>query len=102
MPNLMLIAIIAGAVYALRLAGMYTAQLAIPPLLERALGFAPLAIIAALVTSSLSGQGTDDPLRYLAAAGAALIAWATRRLWACILGGFALYWLMTLVWATIR
>jgi branched-subunit amino acid transport protein len=43
-----------------------------------------VAMIYALVATLLTGQG------------AAVIAARTRRLWACILGGMALYWLLRL------
>jgi branched-subunit amino acid transport protein len=53
-------------------------------------------MISALVATLLTGQVAADPIRLVAAGGAAVIAARTRRLWACILGGMALYWLLRL------
>jgi branched-subunit amino acid transport protein len=55
-----------------------------------------VAMISALVATLLTGQVAADPIRLVAAGGAAVIAARTRRLWACILGGMALYWLLRL------
>ena len=83
-----------AGVYALRLAGLVSRDLAVPPAWERALGFVPVALLSALVVSSLSGQADDGATRLVAALGAALVARRTGRMWACILSGMVLYWLL--------
>lgn len=98
MSNLLIIALMAGIVFSLRYFGMFTARLDIPDRWERALRFAPIAVLGALVASTLSGQASGEPARYIAAAGAGIIAYTTRRLWACILGGFLLYWGIAIIW----
>jgi len=49
-----------------------------------------------LVVATLSGRGYD-PTTWVAVAGAGLVGWATRRMWACILSGMAIYWLLRLI-----
>ena len=85
-----------AGVYALRLAGMALPDLAVPLAWERALGFLPVALLTALVVASLAGPTGGGPARLLAAGGAALVARRTGRMWACILSGMALYWLLRL------
>jgi branched-subunit amino acid transport protein len=80
-------------VYAIRLAGFMLADLPLPVTLERALHFVPLAMLAALCIATFPGHVRDTPTRLAAAGGAALVAYASKRTWACILSGMALYWL---------
>lgn len=69
----------------------------VPPRLERALGFVPAAVLAALVVPSLlvqdgqlaAGPGNDQ---LLAGAAAALAAWASENVFATILVGMAVFW----------
>lgn len=84
-------------VYALRLAGLAMPNVAITPDWERALRFVPVALLTSLVVMSLSSQSDGSPVRALAAAGAALIAYRTGKMWACILSGMTLYWLLSLI-----
>jgi len=97
MGTLGLILGMALAVYTLRLAGFLLAEKSIPPSVERALGFVPIATLTALVVTSLAGRSDEAPVRLVAVAGAGIIAWRTGRAWACILVGMALYWLLRLV-----
>lgn len=97
MTTVWLILAMAAAVFALRLTGFLLADVAIPPAWERALGFLPVAVLTALVVSSLDGGGENGAARLIAAAGAGVIAYLSRRMWACILGGLAVYWLLRLV-----
>ncbi|MDP9371293.1 MAG: AzlD domain-containing protein [Chloroflexota bacterium] len=83
-----------AGVYALRLAGLVLRDVTVPPAWERALGFVPVALLTALVVSSLAGRADDGVARLLAAVGAGLVARRTGRMWACILSGMALYWLL--------
>lgn len=86
-----------AGVFALRLSGLALREVAIPRAWERALGFVPVALLTALVVSSLAGPGAGGIDRLAAAAGAALVAHRTGRMWVCILSGMALYWLLRLV-----
>lgn len=86
-----------AGLYAMRLAGMALRDVAVPPAMERALGFVPVAVLTALIVSSLGVRTDGGAIRVVAAVGAAFIAYRTRRMWACILGGMALYWLLRLV-----
>lgn len=97
MTALWLVLAMAAAVYALRVSGFLLAGATIPPGWERALGFLPVAVLTALVVSTLSGPAEGGAARLAAAGGAALIQRLTGRMWACILGGLALYWLLRLV-----
>lgn len=81
-------------ILALRLGGFLLADLPLPARLERALGFMPLAMLTALCVTTLPGHAGDNPARFVAAAGAALIARLTGRVWACIVGGMVCYWLI--------
>jgi len=86
----------AAGVYALRLAGLAVPRVAMPSLWERALEFVPVALLSALVVSLLSRPADGIATRLVAAAGAALIARRTGRMWACIVSGMAFYWLLRL------
>ena len=91
-------AILAMAVgmYALRITGFLLADTAVPPAWERALTFVPVATLTALVVTSLAGRTDEGPVRLIAAAGAGFVARRTGRMWACIVSGLALYWLLRL------
>lgn len=83
-------------VYALRLSGLVPRDVSLPPAWERALGFVPVAVLTALVTSALIGPSGGGATGVVAATGAALVARATGRIWACILSGMVLYGLLRL------
>ena len=85
-----------AGVYALRLTGLVLRDVALPAVWERALRFVPVALLTGLVVVGLHGQVTAEPIRLIAVAGAAYAAYRTRKMWACILVGMAVYWL--LVW----
>ncbi len=86
-----------AAVYALRLSGLLLPTLSLRPSVGRAFRFLPIALLAALVSTGLSTQVAAEPTRLVAAAGAAAIAWRTRQMWACILGGLAIYGVLRLL-----
>ena len=96
MSNLWSIVAMAAGVYALRLGGLLLPQRAVPPGVQQALRFLPVALLGALVVATLSGRGYD-PTTWVAVAGAGLVGWATRQMWACILSGMAIYWLLRLI-----
>lgn len=87
----------AAGVYALRLAGLALRDLALPPGWERALRLLPVALLTALIVLNLTGQAEGSTSRLAAAAGAGLVAYRTGRMWACILSGMVLYWLLRLI-----
>jgi branched-subunit amino acid transport protein len=81
-------------VYALRLAGLIFRDIALPAAWERALRFVPVALLTGLVVVGLNGQVTVEPFRLIAVAGAAYAAYRTKKMWACILAGMVVYWLL--------
>ena len=89
----MILAMGAG-VYALRLAGLVLANREMPSAWDRALGFAPVALLTALVVASLRVQANEDPSRLIAAVAGGLIAHLTRQMWACIVAGMLVHWLL--------
>ena len=89
MSPLELIVSLAAGIFGLRLAGLALAGATLPPTVERALGFVPVATLTALVVSSLAGRLDEGPSRLVAAAVAALAARRTGRAWVCILVGVA-------------
>ena len=83
-----------AGVYTLRLIGLILRDVALPAVWERALRFVPVALLTGLVVVGLNTQVTAEPWRLLAVAAAALVAYRTGKMWACILGGMAVYWLL--------
>ena len=83
-----------AGVYALRLLGLALRDVALPPVWERALRFVPVALLTGLVVVSLTGQVSAEPIRLVAVAGAAYVAYRTGKMWACILAGMVVYWLL--------
>jgi len=84
----------AAGVYAIRLGGFFLADTALPPEMERALAFVPIAMLAALCASTLLTGGDNLPIRLLAASGGGLVVRLTNKGWACIASGMVLYWLL--------
>jgi branched chain amino acid efflux pump len=88
-----------GTVYALRAGGLLAGSrdLALPAQVQRGLRHVPLAVLTALVVSSLSAGPADLlPARLLASGVASLVIWRTRRMWLCIVVGLAFYNLLRL------
>ena len=84
--------------YALRLGGMVLRDVTVPPAWERALRFVPVALLTALVLVSILGRtGDERTFRLIGALGGALLAWRTKKMWACILAGMAVYWALRVV-----
>ena len=96
MTTIWLILLMGAGVYALRLAGLVLRDVSVPPAWERAFAFVPVALLTALVVSSLAGAPEGGGARLVAAAGAALVARWTGQMWACILSGMVIYWLVSL------
>jgi branched-subunit amino acid transport protein len=97
MSYLGLIALLAVSMFTLRFAGLMADRITFHSGLDQALRFAPVAVLSALTATALASQGLSDPLRLLAAAGAAILVFWTRRMWVCITGGFVIYWVLRLL-----
>ncbi len=95
MSTVWLILLMGGAVYGLRLAGLVLRDVSMPPTWERAFGFVPVALLTALVVASLAGAPEGGAARLVAAAGAAAVARWTGQMWACIVSGMAIFWLVS-------
>jgi branched-subunit amino acid transport protein len=76
-----------------RLAGL-TLRSDLPPFGLRFLRFVPIAVFAALVTSSLEGDRGEGEIRLLALVLAAVVAARTRQLWLAIAVGMGAFWLL--------
>jgi branched-subunit amino acid transport protein len=83
-----------AGVYALRFVGLALRDVALPEVWERALRFVPVALLTGLVVVGLTGQVSAEPFRLVAVGVAALVAYRTGKMWACILSGMAVYWLL--------
>lgn len=90
-----LILAVAIASYATRIAGFTLNRKAIPRRLDRMLTYVPIAAFAALIVPSLSGEDSGlDAIRIAAAALAAVAVLLTRQLWAALLAGMVIYWVL--------
>lgn len=97
MNKLVLVAIVALATYATRVAGLTLGQRSIPPLLDRFLTYIPVAVFAALITPNL-GIGTHQVApRLIGVIAAALVVLRVKALWAGLVAGMAVYWLARLL-----
>jgi branched-subunit amino acid transport protein len=83
-----------AGVYGLRLVGLALRDVALPPVWERALRFVPVALLTGLVVVGLTTQVSAEPIRLAAVAVAAYVAHRTGKMWACILSGMLVYWLL--------
>lgn len=97
MNALWLILGIGAGVYAMRLSGLVLPDIALPPQWEQALHFVPVALLSALVTLSLTDPAGGDTSRILAALGAGLVVYRTRKMWTCIVSGMALFWALRFI-----
>ena len=79
-----------------RLIGLWM-RAPLPPFWMRFLRFVPVSVFAALVAPNLAGDRGEGPVRYLAAAIAALVAWKSKQLWAAILSGMVVFWVLRLL-----
>lgn len=81
-----------AGVYAIRLGGFLLGDVALPPGIELALSFVPVAMLAALCATTLAAGAGDLPIRLVAALGGGIVAHRTGKGWACILVGMLIYW----------
>jgi branched-subunit amino acid transport protein len=87
----------AAALYLLRLSGFLLADVAVPEGWTHALTFVPVATLTALIVSSIAARPDQGAIRFLAAIGAAVVVWRTRRMWLCIVAGMCFYWILRLI-----
>jgi branched-subunit amino acid transport protein len=91
------IAAMAAGVYGLRLLGLVVPLDGVPAFWLRALRALPVALLAALVASSKAGAAGGEPGRIAALAVGGAVVWFSRRMWAAIASGLAVYWLFRLI-----
>jgi branched-subunit amino acid transport protein len=95
MERIALILAVAAASYATRIAGFTLDRRAIPRRVDRALTYVPIAAFTALIVPGLQDDaGSLDPMRIAAALLAALVVLVTRQLWASLLVGMAVFWVL--------
>jgi branched-subunit amino acid transport protein len=87
----------AAALYLLRLSGFLLAEISVPEHWTRVLTFVPVATLTALIVSSIAARPDQGAIRVLAAIGAAVVVWRTRRMWLCIVAGMGFYWFLRLI-----
>ena len=87
----------AGALSLLRLSGFLLADIAVPESWTHALTFVPIATLTALIVSSIAARPDQSAIRVVAAIGAAIVVWRTRRMWLCIVAGMGFYWLLRII-----
>lgn len=66
----------------------------VPPKLERALVYVPVAVLPALAASVVRGSGGLEPSRVVAALLAAGVAWKTKSIGLTMLLGMGCLWLL--------
>jgi branched-subunit amino acid transport protein len=79
-----------------RLLGLWL-RAPLPPFWMRFLRFVPVSVFAALVAPNLAGDRGEWLVRYFAAAAAAFVAWKSKQLWAAILSGMIVFWVLRLI-----
>ena len=80
--------------YATRFAGLALGKRQPPPLVQRFLGYVPIAAFAAIVAPDLAVGGDETAPRLAGAIIAAIAVYRFGKLWACIAAGMAAYWLL--------
>lgn len=90
----LLLASLTLCMVAIRFGGLALAGVPLPPAVERNLRYIPIGMLAALTTSGVAGRPDDVWQGAVAAACGGLVGWRTRRMWAGIAAGMAVYWLL--------
>ena len=96
MSDIELVVSMGVGVYLLRLAGLSLPAVTVPASWERALGFVPVSLLAALVVISLTGNDRTGWEGMAAVAVGAAVVLRTGKMWTCIAGGLAAFWLLRL------
>ena len=99
MEQVGLITAAAVVTYATRVAGFRLAGRTLPPALERFLAYVPVAVFATLIVPGLElGGATGLALaRGAGIVAAAAAVWRSGQLWAGLLAGMTVFWLLRLV-----
>lgn len=92
-----LILLMAAGIYGLRMTGLLLPAITVPPRWEESFRFVPIAMLAALVIITLNGGDGFDSRQVIAATAGGAVAWQTRKMWACIAVGVAVYVVLQLV-----
>lgn len=94
MGDMGLIVAVALVTYGTRIAGFALGQRRLPTVVDRFLAYVPVAMFAALIAPDL-GLGSEQwAARLLGVAASALAVWKTRQLWAGLLVGMAVFWIV--------
>lgn len=97
MERWLLIAVIAVLTYLTRISGFLIGGRPIPPMLDRFLGYVPVAVFAALVVPNVAPTSEHVVARVVAVVLAGLVAFRVRQLWASIGAGMVFFWVMRAV-----
>ena len=97
MNTFWLVMMMSVGVYGLRFAGLALPDVEFPTFWQQALEFVPVALLTALVVTSLTGSSGVEPARLAAIGAGGLAAYRTRRMWTCIAAGMVVYWLLRLM-----
>jgi branched-subunit amino acid transport protein len=85
--------------FGLRLSGLALRDVRIPESWERAWRFVPLALLSALVMTSIHDRPAGEVgVRGVALIVAAAVTYRTRRMWVCIVSGMLVYLLLGVIW----
>jgi branched-subunit amino acid transport protein len=93
--HLALVLAVAAATYGTRLSGFLLRDRAVPPAVDRFLAYVPVAAFAALLAPGLGLTNGQLLPRLIGAGMAALVVLRTRRLWAGLAVGMALFWFVS-------
>lgn len=94
--HLALILTLAVLIYLTRIAGLILGARQAPAVIARALHYVPIAAFAALIVPGLAMPGELAP-RLAAAVGSGVVALRFGKLWAALLVGMGVYWVLRAV-----
>lgn len=95
MSDGILLALLVGiATYCTRIAGFRLGRRAMPPFVDRFLGYVPAAMFAALIAPDLLPSAGEAPPRLLGALAATAALLYLKQLWLGLAIGMAAYWLV--------
>lgn len=94
MSPLLTIVLMGVVTFVPRWLGLRLSGRAVPPFWLRFFNFVPLAVFPALIAPEVAGAGDETGIRLVALAAAALVLLRFRALWAGLLGGMAVFWIL--------
>jgi branched-subunit amino acid transport protein len=77
-----------------RLLGLWLVRSRVPNVVTRFLRFVPVSVFAAIIVPAVPGNGEDLVARVAAIAAAGLAVMRTRQLWAAVVAGMSVFWLL--------